>query len=915
MNRMDKILEYFTTRNIDNERKAISTTEIANFLEIYRTDVSTELNKLVKQGILVKCGLRPVLYYLAGELTEDNLENDAFNKIIGSNGSIKAQIDLAKAAISYPPHGLHTLICGESGVGKSLLAESMANYAKEIWKDRKSPIPFITFSCADYADNAQLLITQLFGYVKGAFTGAMQEHEGVVDRAQGGILFLDEIHRLPPTGQELLFILIDKGFYRRLGETKTEHTSNLMLIGATSENVDSSLLLTFKRRIPVQINLPNIMQRPIDERLNLIIHFFKQESIRLQYPIQIEGKVIELFAKYNCPANIGELKNDIVLCCAKGYLNVQAHNKEQLEISVADLPGRIFTHLKHQTILDNTINQIFINGITINPGQKSIVVDKNNYGIDFYKYIDRKIENYRQLGMSDKKIGTQTKKDLEQYFQAVMKGLRKDKTDDIPTSIIEKHIWETANILLEEAAVNFNRIYNRNILAALAWHLQQFKERVLSGRIVYNTNLENVRYKYSAEFDFISQKVNFISERLNVDVSLDEIGFLAMFFTHDINKINEDKIGIIVAAHGRATAQNLAEVTNNLLGTEHINSYDIPLNQDNTKTINDLVKFIKRVDCGKGVLILVDMGFLVTMENTLCAETNVKIRIIPNVTTALVLEAGRQVLTNDDILLDEIVNNIYISYDVNVLTTRNLLLNKFDKEKRQLKHTENVPKSILLICMSGYGVAEKIKEILLENIPQMNKIKLITAGINDDIDAIYTQEKNSICMVIGTSNPHIPIVPFINISDLFLPEGLSKIKQIITNKVNEDIDNLDIQYKELYQILREQLDKFICSLSKEETANCCEKIIGQIVQNFFNGHIEQDSIVRLYLHLACMFDRVNSHQELKEPDWAELLKKSRQKEYMLLEKIVNSCAVALSLHVSSGELCYFLNGLPEMKIN
>lgn len=82
-----------------------------------------------------------------------------------------------------------------------------------------------------------------------------------------------------------------------------------------------------------------------------------------------------------------------------------------------------------------------------------------------------------------------------------------------------------------------------------------------------------------------------------------------MFFIHDISKINEEKIGILVVAHGRSTAQNLAEVTNNLLGTEHIKAYNIPLNQNNTKTISDLTRAIKKIDNGKGVVLLVDMGF------------------------------------------------------------------------------------------------------------------------------------------------------------------------------------------------------------------------------------------------------------------------------------------------------------------
>ncbi len=904
MNRTDKILQYFHNNNITSAYNGISTSKIADSFNIHRSDASAELNELTKKGVLAKYGSRPVLYYLTNDsMQHNNQKNPAFFNIIGSNGSIKAQIDLAKAAILYPPHGLHTLICGESGVGKSLLAESMALYAQEKWS---SNTPFITFSCADYADNSQLLLTQLFGYVKGAFTGAAEEHEGVVDRAQCGILFLDEIHRLPPTGQELLFLLIDKGFYRRLGETKTEHKADIMLVGATSEDINSSLLLTFKRRIPVQINLPTIAERPINERIKLIIHFLNQEAVRLNIPIQVEGKVIELFAKYNCPANIGELKNDILLCCAKGYLSAQAHNNNQLLLNASDLPSRIFTHVKHQTILDNTVNQIFSNGILIKPEKETTATIDNNYGIDLYKYIDRKIDNYRQLQMSDEDINKQTKKDLEQYFSVVVKGLKKDTNGDIPASIISKHIWQIASSLLEDATAIFHRTYNRNILVTLAWHLQQFKERVLSGRIVYNTNLEKIRNNYKQEFSFISNKVDYISQQLEVNVSLDELGFLAMFFTYDNDELKSSCISILVAAHGRATAQNLADVTNNLLGTDDIHYYNIPLSQSNTKTIDDLCFIIKNINQGNGVLLLVDMGFLVTMEKTLSTETNVPVKIIPNVTTALVLEAGRQILTKD-ISLMEAVKQIYSVYDEYVMTTRNQQVNVIKNDQIP----KIVKKSILIVCMSGYGVAEKVKDIILENIPESDKIDIITAGINDDIEKIYTREKNSICAVIGSTNPHVPIVPFINVGEIFLPEGLAKIKQIIINQTSSECHSLDVQYKEQYQILREQINKFVKSLPAEQVADCCEKIIEKIADYFFSQQITQDSIVRLYLHLACMFDRINLNQALKEPDWGMKLKDSRHNDFSYLEKIIADNTKDLFSNIPIGEICYFLNSLPE----
>ena len=142
----------------------------------------------------------------------------SFETLIGHNDGLKVAVQQAKAAILYPPRGLHTLLYGPSGVGKTTMAKLMHAFALE-QQALSLDAPFVSFNCADYAGNPQLLMAHLFGVVKGAYTGADKDRVGLVEEAHQGILFLDEVHRLPPEGQEMLFYLMDRERFRRLGDT------------------------------------------------------------------------------------------------------------------------------------------------------------------------------------------------------------------------------------------------------------------------------------------------------------------------------------------------------------------------------------------------------------------------------------------------------------------------------------------------------------------------------------------------------------------------------------------------------------------------------------------------------------------------------------------------------------------------
>ena len=336
MNRIDIIYEKL--KELSKET-GVTTENISSALGLSRANVSSDLNKLCEEGKAVKEGVKPV-FYRAVSLNNIEKETTALDKLSLENPSLFPAIEQAKAAILYPPKGMPILILGETGTGKSMFAGFIHQYAVEMGRMAENS-PFIVFNCADYVNNPQLLLSQLFGVKKGAYTGADADKTGLIEKADGGILFLDEVHRLPPEGQEMFFIFMDTGAYRRLGETDTERTAKVLIISATTENPESALLKTFTRRIPMVIRMPNLSERSMDERFNLISRFLRDESSRLGRPILVSLNSMKSFLSYHCPNNVGQLKTDLQLACAKAYADLVSNKKETIKINSTDLPAHI----------------------------------------------------------------------------------------------------------------------------------------------------------------------------------------------------------------------------------------------------------------------------------------------------------------------------------------------------------------------------------------------------------------------------------------------------------------------------------------------------------------------------------------------------------------------------------------------
>ncbi len=198
------------------------------------------------------------------------------------------------------------LLTGETGTGKDLVARAIHIYSNRVSK------PFVKLNCA--AIPGSLLESELFGYKKGAFTGAQKDYQGKFLAADGGTLFLDEIGDMPPNLQAKLLRVLESGEVEVVGDTMPVKV-DARIISATNKNLEQ-LVLThqfredlFHRLNVIHLHIPPLRERPEDIPVlfDYYLNFFSQ-SYNKAVP-KIEKEVVQYLTSYSWPGNVRELKN------------------------------------------------------------------------------------------------------------------------------------------------------------------------------------------------------------------------------------------------------------------------------------------------------------------------------------------------------------------------------------------------------------------------------------------------------------------------------------------------------------------------------------------------------------------------------------------------------------------------------
>ena len=868
--------------------KKVSAGELAEMLDLSRANVSSDLNRLWKDGKVEKEEGRPTLFFAKEAQSSLVLKQTSLDRLAKTNKSLLTPVEQAKAAVLYPPRGMHCLILGETGVGKSGFAVLIHEFAVDIGRLDKNA-PFVVFNCADYANNPQLLISQLFGVKKGAYTGAENDRKGLVEKADGGILFLDEVHRLPAEGQEIFFTFMDKGTFRRVGETEIERTAQVQIISATTENPESSLLKTFIRRIPMIIRLPSLREWRIEERFGLVIKLFREEAFRLGREITISASAIQAFLSYHCPNNIGQLKTDIQLTCASAYAEFISMKKKQLHVTVQDMPHYVKQGLllakEQKSALDELIgtnNECFV----VLPTEDSLMVGREPEvtSNSVYEKIEQKIYELQNQGVSEEELEF----DIENYFTPFIKGVHQRINKDDMARIIDPIIIHLVEEIVEYAEAKLGKILSQKVIFGLALHIQTSKERLAQGKQIVNPHINGVRLKYKKEFAVALECVRMIEEAILMDLPIAEAGYLTMFFVLDDESMQEERetIGVLVITHGSGGATAMVDVTNRLLVTDYARAIDLPLEVDSMIVLEQAIKVARQISGMAGLLLLVDMGSLLGFGEMIAKELGIPVRVIPMVSTPHVIEATRKAM------LGASLEDVY--RDVASMT---LFQQQREEPPKEIACAEAPKMVIVAACLTGEGSALFLKKLLESRLRYDEQLlEFVPLQLLDKAQARkqlknMKAEREVLCVV----------------SNYMLDKDLRcyGMDDVLNGEALHDIQQT-IDLEEAYVKMEETLKEHLSQVEGKEVLRDVRMCVSRMEERLHTTLIF-DTRIGTYLHMCCLVDRLraNTHAvayQGKEPFLAEnrlLYSQIRHELQPLQEKY--------AITITDDDVCFIMN--------
>ena len=769
-------------------------------------------------------------------------EVSVFSKFIGYNGSMEQVIEKCKAAVNYPVNGLTMIICGASGVGKSYLASLIHQYAVESGAVEKNA-PFVVLNCADYANNSELLSSVLFGHVKGAFTGANEEKQGLLAEADGGYLFLDEVHNLSAENQEKLFLFIDSQKYRMLGDSKNWQTAKVRLLFATTEDIHSTLLATFRRRIPFEIRIPDFLERSYGERFLLVSSFFQNEAEILKKNICVDSEYFRRMLNLHEEGNIGAVKSKIKVLCAQAY---SQQREEELRITT---PGKESSDIFH-FYWNRPEKKKWMSSYQIFSNITGCFVPGMNYS---------KIEEV-----------------LELFLQTITRRLEENNFYEIPPfRHYEEKCRNSINKILKSYGYRLNELeideFYKMVIAVLF-------DETFFGAAFKISGYEKKKYrKYEV---MISRILDAVLEDYNDNVR-EFLQTILTVWLSDKVKV-KSKINALILMHGEHSASSMASLANEMIGDYVYEAFDMPIQVHTEELIVKVNDYVRDIETNEGLVLLVDMGSLERMYDKISRNVDGDLVIVNNVSTAFALELGFSLFDKADI------------YRITQMD-----MSQFNMKMQYYKGLSQKP-NIIVSCISGEGIAVEIKEILSRyvNTDEIDILMMDYSELKKQLNRGSAEDFHNTIVVFTTTPLSSTVVPVMNVEDLVNGFTNPSFPEFMLNK--ENVREFTNDIIKLFTL------KGVASRLRFLNPEVVMQEVDQVIRGYENYyHVQLPNFLRinLFLHTSIMIERVLVKEESGKIDSidTEGINEESRKFIEVSKDIFKSIMMKYKIEISDAE--------------
>lgn len=886
------------------EIQGILTTDLADSLDIQRSNVSMELNKMVRDGKVGKIKTFPVRYIpvevieknfdfqwntppyeikslnelLSMDGTEMLFEKDPFQSLIGAEGSLKQPIAQAKAALLYPPHGLPTLFSGNHGNGKGAFARAMHQCDCAAHGEES---PFLQFACNEYPtgeEQAELL----FG---------TRDEKGLLQKAHTGVLYISEIHLLKAPAREILFGFLASGALPKEYTAGGFSQPEVLIIGGSSAT--PATLEPFMNNFTMNIKLPDFAERPLQEQIDLCLQFFFLESKRIQKELDIHIDVINALIESTTYGGLSELHSNIQMTCAHAFLYLDKEATTMV-IKVEDLPrelGNKWASSRERIHSRKRVTPYLETHTIISPKKERIFLEETE-SFDVYQVIEEKMAFLRQEGIEESTINQYILTDLHvqlknHYTQNKDRYGRLEK-------FVDPSIIELVEKFRPEIEKSLGVSFGQKFVYFVSMHLEAYRKRENTSAPLPQNEIEEIKREHPKEY----ASAMLLAERIHGEFSMilpeTEIAYLAILFLSIEELEEKQQVGLLVLAHGESTATSMLDVATQLFGEGPVAALDMPLSSPLSSMMDQIEAKVNEVHCGNGVLLLVDMGSLESVEEHLKEKMGIAMRTLPNVTTAMVLEAVRK-LSYPDYTLDTLYDSLY---------------QDFFGAQRSVPKLAKKEKAIVCICMSGSGTAEKLRSIIQELIYQeSNKpisIQTVSAlKLKETLPKLA--EDYQIIATVGTKNPHLE-APHISLEYLIDGDGEKDLISVIRGLPmlgKGSISGKKIVVSDLcVDTLKRHLVYFNPYIITDMLLDWCQQLEKQMKTSFSNTFL-----IRLVIHTAFAFER----SLRKEPlSYAEPISPQMEAILPIVSETLAPYEEKLDVQISKSEQWYLVNMLEEL---